>query len=376
LNHLHDKKSEELAEGLRIFKNIEGKWVLEAGRPRKQNQKAEQKPSKEKKLLVNSEDDIKKPKTESKGGKIGFLFPGQGAQEVGMTKAIQTIPEVKQLFDTAKSVLGYDLADLCLKGPKEQLDTTEFSQPAMLIAGLAAVEKLRSEDSKAVNLASGVAGLSLGEYTALVFAGAFTLEDALKVVKIRGEAMNLASKQEKGGMVSIVGLDDNKIREICRKAIELVGDQKEKMVCQIANLNFPKGRVVAGHDICMDKIVDLAQKAGAQKASKLFVSGAFHTELMSSASKALQEALANVTIKLPRIPVYSNVTGEPYTSIEDIRSGLVKQLVSPVQWEQCVDNLIRDGHRQLYELGPRNQLAAMVRRQNQQVGKAVKNVQV
>jgi len=148
------------------------------------------------------------------------------------------------------------------------------------------------------------------------------------------------------------------------------------MVCQIANLNFPKGRVVAGHDICMDKIVDLAQKAGAQKASKLFVSGAFHTELMSSASKALQEALANVTIKLPRIPVYSNVTGEPYTSIEDIRSGLVKQLVSPVQWEQCVDNLIRDGHRQLYELGPRNQLAAMVRRQNQQVGKAVKNVQV
>jgi len=276
-------------------------------------------------------------------------------------------------------VLGYDLADLCLNGPVEKLNSTEYSQPAMLIAGLAAVEKLRAEDSKALTNVTAAAGLSLGEYTALVFAGALSVEDALKVVKVRGEAMSRAAQLEKGGMVSIVGLEDSKVKEICEKAITLAQtapDSKQKLVCRIANYNFPKGRVISGHDVCIDKVIELANEAGAMKSSKVFVSGAFHTELMASASKALDEVLQGITINTPRIPVYSNVTGEVYKTAQEIRQGLSQQLVAPVQWELCVNNLLRDGHETLYELGPRNQLTAMLRRQNAKAGKAMKNIQV
>jgi len=274
-------------------------------------------------------------------------------------------------------VLGYDLASLCLTGPEEKLNSTEYAQPAMLIASLAAVEKLHQEDSKILSKVTATAGLSLGEYTALIFAGALSVEDALRVVKVRGEAMNKAAQIEKGGMVSVVGLEDTKLQEICEKAIQLTqNDSKKKLVCQIANYNFPKGRVVSGHDNCIDKVSELATQAGALKVAKVHVTGAFHTELMSSASKSLEETLKQITIKQPRIPVYANATGEPYKSVEDIRQGLIQQLVSPVQWELCVNNLLRDGHGTFYELGPRNQLAAMLRRQNAKAAKVMKNIVV
>jgi len=162
---------------------------------------------------------------------------------------------VKQLFETAQAVIGYDLVDICLNGPADKLNSTEFSQPAMLIAGLASVEKLRQEDSKALANVTAAGGLSLGEYTALVFAGSLSVEDALRVVKVRGEAMAKASQAEKGGMVSVVGLEDSKLKEICEKAVILAqgSDTKTKLICQIANYNFPKGRVVSGHEVCMEK---------------------------------------------------------------------------------------------------------------------------
>jgi len=187
--------------------------------------------------------------------------------------------------------------------------------------------------------------------------------------------MSEAAQIAKGGMVSVVGLDDAKLTEICEKAIQQT-DSKDKLICQIANYNFPKGRVISGHEVCLEKVIDLATQAGAQKASKVFVSGAFHTELMSSASKKLEDTLKQITIKQPRIPVYANTTGEIYKSPDDIREGLIQQLVSPVKWELCVNNILRDKHEVLYELGPRNQLAAMVRRQNPKAAKLMKNILV
>jgi len=150
----------------------------------------------------------------------------------------------------------------------------------------------------------------------------------------------------------------------------------KKLICQIANYNFPKGRAVSGHHQCLDKVIELAQAAGAQKATKLHVSGAFHCGLMSAASESLQQVLATITIKDPTIPVYANVNGEPYKTAEDVRKGLVQQLVAAVKWEQCLDNLLRDGITNLWELAPRDQLKAMVRRQNKEAFDAMKSVRV
>jgi [acyl-carrier-protein] S-malonyltransferase len=244
----------------------------------------------------------------------------------------------------------------------------------MLVAGLSAVEKLRAENPEAISRCTAVAGLSLGEYTALVFAGALSLDDALRLVKARAEAMEEAAKKTKGGMLSIVGLDDVKLQEVCDKARSTA---KAGQVIGVANLLFPEGRVVSGNDELLAQVEKLANEAGASKVSRLHVSGAFHTPLMAPASSALKAALQKVELSLPRIPVYSNVTAKPFASVEEIREGLAAQLCSPVLWEQSLKQILADGHRQLWELSPRaKQLKAMVNKIDKKAAKAMKLVEV
>eukprot|EP00793_Prasinoderma_coloniale_P004705 PRCOL_00000466-RA len=304
---------------------------------------------------------------------VAFLFPGQGSQAVGMCKDVADIPAVKEMFEKASKVLGYDLLDVCLNGPKEKIDNTVHSQPALFVGGLAAVEKLRNEDPQKVEQCSCTAGLSLGEYTALVFAGAMSFDDAIKVVKVRAEGMAAAAESgDPHGMLSVVGLGDAEIESVC-KAV------REKMpgkTCQVANLLFPQGRVVSGHHVCLDEAQKLATAKGALKAQKVAVSGAFHTPLMQPASEALAKVLDEVTIKDPRIPVYSNVTAMPFEKAEDIKAFLKRQLVEPVLWESTVKTLIGKGKNELFELGPGQQVKAMTKRIDPAVWKTFTNVKV
>jgi len=304
---------------------------------------------------------------------IAFLFPGQGSQAVGMCKTIGTIPAVKDMFEKASAVLGYDLYDVCVNGPKEKLDNTVYSQPALFVGGLAAVEKLRAESPETVDDASCTAGLSLGEYTALVFAGAMSFEDAIRVVKVRAEGMAAAAAEgEPHGMLSVVGLGDAEIEQVCKSVREKLPGQ----TCQLANLLFPQGRVVSGHHTALDEAQKLATSKGALKAQKVAVSGAFHTPLMASASDALAKVLDTVEIKDPRIPVYSNVTAKPFTKASEIKALLKRQLVEPVLWESTVKTIISKGKNQLYELGPGQQVKAMTKRIDVAVWKQFTNVNV
>ncbi|KAL4449353.1 hypothetical protein ABPG77_006997 [Micractinium sp. CCAP 211/92] len=290
---------------------------------------------------------------------IAFLFPGQGSQAVGMLRESAELPAVKKMLETAKKVLGYDLLQVCNEGPKEKLDDTVYSQPALFVAGLAAVERLRAQNPAAVGGCSACAGLSLGEYTALVFAGAMSFEDGLKVVKVRAESMAAAAKQGKPhGMLSVVGLGDTDVEAICAA----VRAAQPGNICQLANFLFPQGRVVSGHKEALEEVARQATAKGALKAAHVAVSGAFHTPLMQPARDALTEVLASVTISEPRIPCYSNVTAEPFAGADEVAALLPRQLVEPVQWEGTVRKLVASGKNQLHELGPGQQIKAMVKR--------------
>lgn len=304
-------------------------------------------------------------------GPTAFLFPGQGSQAVGMLKESANLPAVKRMLEAAKEILGYDLLTLCTQGPKESLDDTIHSQPALFVAGLAAVERLRAEDPSLVSTISATAGLSLGEYTALVFAGAISFEDGLKVVKVRAESMSAAAKAGRPhGMLSVVGLSDPDLEDVCAQVRAKLPD----CTCQIANYLFPQGRVVSGHKEALEEAQRLATARGALKAVPVAVSGAFHTQLMAPARDALTQVLDSITINDPVITVYSNVTGEPFKDAEHIRQLLPRQLVEPVRWEFCLKALVASGKNRLYELGPGAQIKAMVRRIDNSVWSSFKNV--
>lgn len=299
------------------------------------------------------------PKKAAPTGPTAFLFPGQGSQAVGMLKECKDLPAVKKMLDTAKKVLGYDLLELCLTGPKEALDDTVHSQPALFVGGLAAVERLRAENPAAVDGAAAAAGLSLGEYTALVFAGAMTFEEGLRVVKVRAESMSAAAKAgQPHGMLSVVGLADADVEAVAAEARQ----KCPGCVCIVANYLFPQGRVISGHKEALEEAQRLATARGALKAVPVAVSGAFHTELMAPARAELAAALDGVALRDPRVPVYSNVTGEPFRDAAHIRELLPRQLVEPVRWEGTLRALVAAGKTQLYELGPGQQIKAMVKR--------------
>lgn len=288
--------------------------------------------------------------------RIGFLFPGQGAQFVGMgRRLVEGFPSARALYDRASEILGYDLAKLCLEGPAEDLDSTVYSQPALFVTSLAAVEALRTEAPEVVLSCEAVAGLSLGEYTALVFAGVLSFEDGVRVVRQRGIAMQKASDATAGGMVSILGLERGEVEKLVREAR---GDE----VLEIANLLCPGNIVVSGTVGACERAAELAPKMGAIKAIPLAVAGAFHTAIMHPADEELAAVLAEVTLNRPRVPVISNVDASPHDDPEEIRRLLVRQVVSPVLWEDSMRYLIASGIDQFYEVGPGRVLLGLLRR--------------
>lgn len=286
---------------------------------------------------------------------VAFLFPGQGAQHVGMGKTIvEKSPAARVLFDQAAEILGYDLAQLCFEGPAEKLDTTEVSQPAIYVTSLACLEILKAEQPDVVANCQMTAGLSLGEYTALVFAGAMSFADGLRVVQKRGQAMQAAANATPSGMVSILLLDRDKVLELCRQASD-VGQ------IQIANNLCPGNIVVSGTKAACEKIAALAPEAGG-RAIPLTVAGAFHTSIMKPADDQLAEALAGVEIKSPRIPVVSNVDALSHSDPSEIRQILVQQVLNPVMWEDSMRYLMAQGVTQMYEIGPGKVLKGLMKR--------------
>jgi [acyl-carrier-protein] S-malonyltransferase len=292
--------------------------------------------------------------------KSAFLFPGQGAQTVGMGRQLaETLPASRRLYDEADDVLGYDLAAVCWNGPPERLNSTAVSQPALFVTSLAALESLRAADPAAADACAAAAGLSLGEYTALTFAGALSFRDGLRVVQRRGEAMQAAADAAPGGMLSVLGLERPQIEELCQRAR---GDG----TLEVANLLCPGNIAVSGSRAACDALEQLAAGAGARTV-RLAVAGAFHTALMRPADEQLAAALAGVEMRPPRVPVWSNVDAQPHTDPEEIRSLLVRQVLQPVLWEQTLRNLLAAGFDRFYEIGPGRVLAGLLKRVQRKV---------
>lgn len=281
-----------------------------------------------------------------------ILFPGQGAQTVGMAAAVCSArPAARELFDRASEYLGYDLLGVCAAGPAERLNATDVSQPAIFVAGLAALEELRATHPEAEGEAVAAAGLSLGEYTALVFAGAMGFDDGLKVVTARGEAMQAAANATPSGMAAVIGLDTAEVEGLAAEA-----------GLAVANYLCPGNTVVSGRLAGLDKLDQLAADRGGIRVSRLAVAGAFHTELMRPADEKLAAALSGITLTAPRVPVWSNVDARPHTDPTEIKGLLVRQVVSPVRWEETLRGLLAAGVRRFYEVGPGRVLAGLMRR--------------
>ena len=288
--------------------------------------------------------------------KLAFVFPGQGAQYVGMGQQLcESLPAARQLFDEAATILGYDLLEICVRGPKEKLDSTAVSQPAIYVASLAALESLRAKEPGVEADCIATAGLSLGEFTALAFAGALSFADGLRLVKTRGEAMQAASDATPSGMVSVLGLDLAKTEELCAKA-------RPAGVIQVANHLCPGNIVVSGVKAACDEVERLAPEMGAMKTIRLAVAGAFHTDIMKPADQTLASALEKTPLQPAKIPVWSNVDAKPHTDPAEIRALLVRQVLQPVQWETTMRGLVALGVEKFYELGPQRVIAGLLKR--------------
>jgi [acyl-carrier-protein] S-malonyltransferase len=293
---------------------------------------------------------------------VGILFPGQGAQNVGMGRRLcQAHPTAQRLFDQADEVLGYDLSKICFEGPPEELHRTVHCQPALFVVGIAAATVLREEHPERVAAIKAAAGLSLGEYTAVCFAGGLEFADALRLVQRRGEAMQAASDAVESGMASVVGMDLETLESVCQQC------RLENEVLQPANLLCRGNIAVSGHLSAIDRLVPAATEAGAMKVIPLSVAGAFHTALMAPAVEKLRAALDEMPITDTRLPVYSNVDAAPHQSADEIRDLLSRQVVGTVRWEDSIRRMLDDGMDGFEEVGTGRILRGTIKRINRKI---------
>jgi len=291
--------------------------------------------------------------------KTAFLFPGQGAQVVGMGKDIAGAFKVAaDVFEKANDIVGFDLRRICFEGPADELNTTIMSQPAIYVTSAAILEVIRTNSTSSSIRPDVVAGLSLGEYTALYAASLVSFEDGLKLVQKRGQAMQAAADSSKGGMVCIVGLDEDKVKGLCDEA-----SQGETLTG--VNFNCPGQIVISGSLSACERAENLAEKYGAMKAVRLAVAGAFHSEYMNPAAEELSVALQQCKILNPsEIKVVANTNCQYYSDADDIKAGLAKQLTSPILWQKCMEKLLAEGVEDYYEIGPGKVLTGLMRRIN------------
>lgn len=267
-----------------------------------------------------------------------LLFPGQGSQFPGMGKDLyESEPASREWFEKANEILGIPISDIMFNGSEEDLKQTSITQPAVLINSF-----IRYELNKENLQAKAVAGHSLGEFTALISNGTLSFEDSLKLVNIRAKAMQKACDQTKGTMAAILGLDDEKVEEICNSTDSIV---------VAANYNCPGQLVISGDLAGINEAVEIAKEQGARRALVLNVNGAFHSPLMEPAKLELEQAISAVSFQTPTVPIYQNVTGKAESDPETIKQNLIAQLTQSVRWTQSMHNMIKDGHSSFSEFG-------------------------
>ncbi len=282
-----------------------------------------------------------------------IVFPGQGAQSVGMLSDLAaTYPQVQQTFEEASDALGYDLWALTQNGPEAELNKTHITQPAMLTAGMAVWRVLDSQTELAP---SALAGHSLGEYTALTAAEVWSLGDAVQLVALRGELMQHAVPEGAGKMAAVLGLSDEDVMAVCVEAAQ-------GQVCEAVNFNAPGQVVIAGEAEAVDRAMALAESKGAKRVVPLAVSAPSHCSLMQPAAERLAEKLAEMTLSSPRFPVVHNVDVEVHPEVDALREALVQQLHKPVQWVKTIETFKAQGVEQLFEFGPGKVLTGLNRR--------------
>lgn len=284
--------------------------------------------------------------------KHAYVFPGQGAQYPGMGKDLyNNSVEAKQLFDRANEILGFNITDIMFNGTAEELKQTKVTQPAVFLHSVILAKVLGVKPD-------AVAGHSLGEFSALVVAGALSFEDGLKLVAKRALAMQACCEQQPGGMAAILGLEDAVVEECC-KAVD--------GVVVAANYNCPGQIVISGANEAVDKACEQLKKAGARRALRLPVGGAFHSPLMEPARVELEKAIAEVEFHTPSCPIYQNVDAQPQSDSEAIKRNVIAQLTAPVRWTQSAQNMIADGIDSYTELGPGNVLQGLIKKVSAEV---------
>jgi len=282
-------------------------------------------------------------------GKVAFLFAGQGSQYVGMGKDLyDNFPEAKMIFDKAEGILGFDLKQRCFEGPEEMLKITNISQPAIVTVSMAAFEVFKAKKSITP---SYMAGLSLGEYSALIASGSISFEDGIRLIKIRGGLMDVVSRKYPGKMAAVLDLPVDKVKEICLNC-----------GAEIANLNCPGQVVITGKPAPVEKAAGFCVQAGAKRVIPLEVSGAFHSSLMLEAAVELKKVLENIPMKNPSVPVISNYTALPQSKVDQLKDNLVHQIHSSVRWEDSMRFILSQGVTDFYEFGPGKVLKGLMRK--------------